>query len=613
MRLFSSALVASGLALNAAAQAVAPPPAPSAPPNAGNATTPLEPVPDPNLNRADPKNIETTKNITMVWNQTQTGSVEVKGNMKFPTVMLENIGSIKQVNCDDKTIMITFQDENSRKLANEKWPKTEFLVVTNAQGQCDEPAERGVYLTSNPKLAEGSPVITFDRRRESFNETVDSLEITFDSVSSPTQVQKRAEFDINKVLNHSFAIPNVELSAADLPVLVEVLPGQASFDMVFTGKVKTEGSKVTECFFDVKTKGDVSMGVAVAMQKEFKKDFNQPFGKIPLSPFNIPGILNIGPAIEPSVGFELVGTGNVKAEFEVKAGYKETQFHLDVLDRSKTFSTPFEPFFNGSANIGASVKLEANPYLDVKFSLEIDTPAGGARAGLGSTLKLKNSLLVDGRTGDPDEAKGIDKGKIGLPPLLGKPASAGGAKKPAGGKPGQDPPVDTKKLSVAVEKEDPQSCANGASLKSELGMNIYAFAEAKAVGFGQIDATYTFVDNSWELFQRCYSFLPANQTTWKIDQPKTVPGRKMRPMPALAPTADIRKCKGDDYQKTLRLTASNLFDARADSKDPADQIVVEALRQVTAQVEQCFPKDQVETVALWAKTKWIKTKPQATG
>lgn len=172
-RLCSSVLAAMGLAYAVAAQQAPVPPTDLSSPASPDVQ--LEPVPDPSLDRQDPKNIETTRNITMVWNQTDSGSIEVKSSMQLPTVVLENIASIKDVNCDDKSLKVTFKDDNSRNEAKDKWPQNEFLVVTNTKGQCDEPQERGVYITSNPRLAQGSPTIEFDRRRTNFNETVGKL------------------------------------------------------------------------------------------------------------------------------------------------------------------------------------------------------------------------------------------------------------------------------------------------------------------------------------------------------------------------------------------------------------------------------------------------------
>lgn len=438
------------------------------------------------------------------------------------------------------------------------------------------------------------------------------MEININSITSPAQLTKRVDIDVNASLNKSFEIPSIELTAATSPFSVDVFPGQASFDLVFTGKVKMDSLSVTECWFDIKSQASVNMGVGMALQAEFSQNLNQSLGRIPITPVHIPNVLTIGPAIEPSVGLELVATGKVKAEFEVAVGYKEAQFHLDVLDRAKTFATPFEPFFNGSANFGASLQVEASPYLDVKFAMQVDTIVGGARAGLGSTFKLKNSLLVEARSGGPDQEQEKPKGKVAFPAIpgkssgrsggqSGKPADAGKPLQggiPQGGKPGQ---VDQKKTDLAVGKEDPVTCTNGASLKTELNMAVYAFADASTKSFGDLTGKYTFVDQSWELYQQCYAFAPSNTTSFKVDQPKPIDGRKPLPMPPLSEAANTKACTNKEYLRSFRQSARNLADARKeDEANQGNTFTPVALKLATELADQCFDKEQTEAALAWA-------------
>ncbi|RCI10847.1 hypothetical protein L249_5267, partial [Ophiocordyceps polyrhachis-furcata BCC 54312] len=150
----------------------------------------------------EPNNTQPARRVSMLWVQgTGKGRVKVTGRMRWPTVLLEDIGAVRGVTCEEGMVRVRFgdgddggggdgdgdgdDDDDAFVRARDSWmAHPRFVLVTNALGACDAPAERGIYL------ANGSAVTVHlsDRRldvpaqRIDFADAVRTSQVTVKSV-----------------------------------------------------------------------------------------------------------------------------------------------------------------------------------------------------------------------------------------------------------------------------------------------------------------------------------------------------------------------------------------------------------------------------------------------
>ncbi len=90
---------------------------------ANNATEVYAPLPRPHLDRHDNRYIVPQKNVSCYYtaNNTADGHMDVNHTMKYPTVMLEQIADIINVDCTSDSVAVTFSDTTVFEKAQSTW------------------------------------------------------------------------------------------------------------------------------------------------------------------------------------------------------------------------------------------------------------------------------------------------------------------------------------------------------------------------------------------------------------------------------------------------------------------------------------------------------------
>ena len=87
-----------------------------------NATKLYIPIKKPSFNRHDIKNVVPSKNTSCYYSANSTsGSMVVNNTMKYPTVVLEDIASIINVDCTADSVAVTFNDTTTFEKAQRVW------------------------------------------------------------------------------------------------------------------------------------------------------------------------------------------------------------------------------------------------------------------------------------------------------------------------------------------------------------------------------------------------------------------------------------------------------------------------------------------------------------
>lgn len=119
---------------------------------AANVTNVFAPVAAPHIDTQDNAYIVPQKNISLFYasNITTGGSLVVNHSMIFPTVLLEQIASISNVDCTADSVAVTFNDSSVFATAQSTWTTNETVVwITNHLGDCDPELERSFFVVGS--------------------------------------------------------------------------------------------------------------------------------------------------------------------------------------------------------------------------------------------------------------------------------------------------------------------------------------------------------------------------------------------------------------------------------------------------------------------------------
>ncbi|XP_044714575.1 uncharacterized protein HRG_11861 [Hirsutella rhossiliensis] len=331
--------------------------------------TPLKPIPQPDKNLMDLKNIEPKHDIAMLWKQDETGSVNVASQMSLPTVLLEDIGTIESVVCDANSIKVIFKDNTAR------------------------PRE-GIYRADGVTANQESKTFEIAVQKTDFKETTEDTDITVDSITMPG-LSRRAEFskkfETSYDMEHSkelFNYKNVSLVADHLHIEAGV---------TFSGKIKMKWFSVTECWFDMSGHAALDLGLQLQLMAQFQETISKSTSPLTFPLLAVPGIITVGPAVQFGVGMDIAAIAALTAEANVKLDFPNAQWHVDLVDGEKSKSEGFTPNTEANVKLGGRASLLMDPFIDFRFMLNAQLFMGLANinGGVGIKPKIANTVTVD--------------------------------------------------------------------------------------------------------------------------------------------------------------------------------------------------------------------------
>jgi hypothetical protein len=140
------------------------------------ASVTLGPVPNPSSNRSDLSNITPKTNLTIHYGSNDTSTpatnAQVSLQMKYPSVLLEDILSVYTVTCSDTGVVVTFNDTASYEKSMTEWPVSgDFILFTNHLGDCDAEFERGLFLVGGLVFDQATLTVTATAQKSDFRST----------------------------------------------------------------------------------------------------------------------------------------------------------------------------------------------------------------------------------------------------------------------------------------------------------------------------------------------------------------------------------------------------------------------------------------------------------
>jgi len=116
-----------------------------------NETNVFAPVLLPGVDTNNIDHVIPATNVTLFYasNVTTDATVHVNNTMRYPTVLLEQIAAISNVDCTADTVAVTFNDSTVFQVTQAAWnAEGTFVLITNHLGDCDAELERGYFLVS---------------------------------------------------------------------------------------------------------------------------------------------------------------------------------------------------------------------------------------------------------------------------------------------------------------------------------------------------------------------------------------------------------------------------------------------------------------------------------
>jgi hypothetical protein len=139
-----------------------------------NATVAVfQPVPVLGLDRHSTARLAPTVDLPILPYASNTSDtlVSVNHTMKYPSILLEGIASVSNVDCSDTDVAITFNDSSVFALTQAQWSNKTFVLVTNHLGDCDAELERGFFLVDGVNWDNSTLIATATSTKSNINTT----------------------------------------------------------------------------------------------------------------------------------------------------------------------------------------------------------------------------------------------------------------------------------------------------------------------------------------------------------------------------------------------------------------------------------------------------------
>jgi hypothetical protein len=149
-------------------------------------------------------------------------------------------------------------------------------------------------------------------------------------------------------------------------------------DLKLRGKVVFIVSRLEfdEGFIEVTGSLGAGMGVGLVADLTLTKEFKKQLASIPLQPFAIPNVFNLGPKLDLSAGveFELEAQGQLLAGVDLK--WPAISARMDIVNSGRSFATGFKPVVTPIFEVDAAITLTTTFFLEAALGVGIDIGNG---------------------------------------------------------------------------------------------------------------------------------------------------------------------------------------------------------------------------------------------
>ncbi|KAH8895788.1 hypothetical protein GQ53DRAFT_640483 [Thozetella sp. PMI_491] len=341
-------------------------------------------------------------NVTLNWGVESTSYVNVSLAMTHPTVVLEDILSIVNVDCDATSVAVTFNSSAALDATVADWDAIDtFILITNHLGDCDAELERGFFIGTTVAVDAGALVANVTAEKSDVANTAAKTAISFSNIPAADASEKR-EIKINSTavtISGDISLPSpVTLYEYSPYVTATAKSADISASVTLSGYIEyiiLQG-KLNEFYVDIDTSVSADVVLEVDVNAAYTQTFSYQTGNLEYAFVNIPGIINIGPALNFDIGVALAASGAVVVSGEVGAAIADGNIHLDFVDTNKTTTKGWTPTYNAGLNISEKAGISVDPFLDLTVELEFELLSGllDLSGGVTAQPRFNNDFIL---------------------------------------------------------------------------------------------------------------------------------------------------------------------------------------------------------------------------
>lgn len=181
--------------------------------------------------------------------------------------------------------------------------------------------------------------------------------------------------------------------------------GSVAAAVTFSGYLKYNWLtfSINDLYFDIDTDFSADLALSIDVTSSFDTTFTYAPDALSYSLISVPGILDLGPALQFAIGGEISVSEAVDLTTDVGMALADGNIHLDLLDEGNTSTSGWTPTYTASVNISGEVDAEINPYVSLTVEVAISFLGGlidlssglTAKPGFNNTITLTAAEGVD--------------------------------------------------------------------------------------------------------------------------------------------------------------------------------------------------------------------------
>ncbi|EKD18424.1 hypothetical protein MBM_03417 [Drepanopeziza brunnea f. sp. 'multigermtubi' MB_m1] len=333
----------------------------------------FKPLPHKHVNKHDHNNLVPKKKTSFYYstkskNKTADAHITVNHTMKYPSVMLEDIAAITEVDCTPNSVKTTFNDTKVFERARAFWYNNHgpLVLVTNHLGDCDSELDRAFFIATSVKWDAKTLVAIAYARKADVSSIATQSEISFGDIAagSLTPVKSKRSLDPSMSFSPTYSLsPNTTLFSQAPYVDIKAEKGLFASNVTLSGYLRYDwlGFKLKELYFDLDADFNADLVFSASVEAEFATSFEFA-APVVAQGIAVPGVLELGPMLEFSVGSDIGVSAAVDLSTEFKLDLAGANVHIDVMNKNNTAFSGWVPTYSASADLNVKAQAHFDPY-----------------------------------------------------------------------------------------------------------------------------------------------------------------------------------------------------------------------------------------------------------
>jgi hypothetical protein len=159
--------------------------------------------------------------------------------------------------------------------------------------------------------------------------------------------------------------------------------------------------KLEDLYFDIDVALAADLEITAAVTAAYSTTFGYTPASLTYALIDIPGVLELGPALTFAAGADLAASAAVDVTAGVGIIISDGNVHLDALDKSKTTTSGWVPTYSAFANISGVAEASIDPYISLTVEIAVSVLGGLVDLSTGITAKpkIENDFILTGSGG----------------------------------------------------------------------------------------------------------------------------------------------------------------------------------------------------------------------